>query len=171
MENLPTAARLLRVQSILVMSPDFADSAKICDISVRKQRTGDVVQVSTLATKTAIVIANDGKEACTIPKKEILEYASKAAMLTGTVDELATKVKDPDPSADETDAQGNDETVDIVQSETPGTANSSRRFTTGIYALLICVQKLEQAETDPERSTREEALNKLLSFYKENRFI
>ena len=160
MQSIPTAARLSRVQSILSLDDAFADIVKSDPpYTVRKQRTGEEITVSAIAAKTAILAARDGKDACMISKKEILAYAEKAKLLPSDVDACANDVSVTTNSTCEIavgDATG--APANVVQ-------RSERKFQAGIYALLVCIQKLEQTETDPDHQRRQSIIDELTTDY------
>ena len=74
--DLPSAARLTRIQTVLEAEPAFKD--KLGDKSVKvAKRSGEEIKFSQSVVDVGVAMQRDGKDACTSPKSDILRYADR----------------------------------------------------------------------------------------------
>jgi len=74
--NIPSAARLSRIESVLAGEPAFKGKLGKKSVTVTK-RDGSKVHYCQEVVNVGIAVQADGKDAVSISKKEILDYAIK----------------------------------------------------------------------------------------------
>jgi hypothetical protein len=149
--NIPSAARLSRIESVLTGEPAFKGKLGKKSVTVTK-RDGSKAHYCQEVVNVGIAVQADGKDAVSISKKEILDYAIK--VING-----GAGASTPEAAAAAAEAPG--QAAPEVSEAAP--ADGTPKVNYGIPCLSLIVGAKQMSELITGDSAKVAKLTKLLS--------
>jgi hypothetical protein len=155
--NIPSAARLSRIETCLTGEPAFKGKLGKKSVTVIK-RDGSKVHYCQEVVNVGIAIATDGKDAVTLSKSEVLSYAQ--TVINGQVAGSEAPAKEaPAPETTPAPEDGTTPAPEISES-----SSDSMKINYGVPCLSLVVGAKQMAELMGDRDANKlEKLVKLLS--------
>lgn len=142
--DLPSAARLTRIQSVLEAEPAFKDKLGEKTVKVLK-RSGEEIMFSQEVVDVGLALQRDGKDACTSPKPEILRYADQQfnQIVSGEIVEPGS-----------------------IPTTSPG-ADRQLPYAIAVYTLLVSALQISECDKQPGHEERREAIDRAAKAYEQ----
>jgi hypothetical protein len=157
--NIPSAARLSRIESILTAEPAFKGRIGKKTVAVVK-RDGTKVHYSQEVVNVGIAIQSDGKDAVSISKREILDYAIK--VINGGVGASSEAVAAEAPGASAPVVAESVPSESVPSESVPADGGTKINYAIPCMALIVGAKQLSELIADRD-SGKVAKLTKLLS--------